>query len=459
LIPTFAISVFGLIIGEMYVRAQMAVKRLISVKESPLFSHFGDTIAGIVVIRAYGVGNTFLEKNLKLIDEYTQPNEALYNLNRWMGIRIEVSTALVGLFAGYLGLTSNLSPGLVGFSLASSLSFTSSVLQAIRCSNQLEVELNSFERIGEYINLKQELAFTEEGKPPAAWPTSGDVKVENLSVKYSTDGPDVLHNISFDVKAGERVGIVGRTGAGKSSMALSLLRFTEFSGGKISINGRDIASVNLLDLRQRVTIIPQDPVIFSGTIRSNLDPFGERDDTELQEALQSSGLANVEVVADVDSGIATPSNDSGASSTNQDAVDTNKATKTKAITLDTPVSSGGENFSQGQKQLVALARALVRRSKLVILDEATSSTDADTDERVQETLRTNFADSTLITIAHRLSTVMGFDRILVLDNRGNGGEVVEYDTPYELLKNKQGILYNLAQKSGDFEALSKLAKR
>lgn len=223
----------------------------------------------------------------------------------------------------------------------------------------------------------------------------GDLRVRDLSVRYSEDGPNVLHKINFEIKPRERVGVVGRTGAGKSSLALSLLRFTERSEGSIIINGRDIDKVNLDSLRQRVTIIPQDPILFSGTIRSNLDPFGDIDDSELQCALEGSGL--IDTGSGTDSGIGSESNSGTATPVAQES-----GTGTKKITLDTMVTAGGDNLSQGQRQLLAFARALVRRSKLVILDEATSSTDHKTDERIQRTLKTSFPDSSILCIAHRL---------------------------------------------------------
>ncbi|KAF8443446.1 hypothetical protein BGX38DRAFT_1095677, partial [Terfezia claveryi] len=413
LIPTILVCILGFAVGEMYVRAQMAVKRIVSVKESPLISHFNDTIQGVITIRAFSCQQRFLNENLKRIDDYTLPQQTLYNLNRWLGVRINGLTAIVGVSAGAIALTStHLPAGLLGFSLVNALGFSGTILYTVRYFNNVEVELNSLERVNEYLQLKQETPATTENQPPASWPTEGDLKVRDLSPR-------------------ERVGVVGRTGAGKSSLALSLLRFTERSGGSITINGRDIEKVNLDSLRQRITIIPQDPVLFSGTIRSNLDPFGDIDDSELQWALEGSGL-----------------------------IGTNSGTDrsgTKKLTLDTRVTSGGDNLSQGQRQLLAFARALVRRSKLVILDEATSSTDHKMDERIQRTLKTSFPDSSILCIAHRLRTVMTFDKILVLENKGNGGEIVEYDTPANLLQKEGGALYTLAKRSGEFNELLSLA--
>jgi len=256
---------------------------------------------------------------------------------------------------------------MIGFSMSNALSFSSSILRAVRYFNSLEVELNSFERVKEYIEMNQEPSSRPEGEPPAAWPTQGDLKVTELSVKYSEDGPEVLNKISFEIKPSERVGIVGRTGAGKSSLALSILRFTEISNGSIVINGLDVQKINLEALRQRITIVPQDPILFSGTIRTNLDPFGCLDDTELQAALDGSGLAG-DKMDGVDSGIASAATSGTTTPTEVGP----SAPLNKRIGLDTQITSGGGNLSQGQRQLLAFARALIRRSKLVIFDEVSS---------------------------------------------------------------------------------------
>jgi ABC-type multidrug transport system fused ATPase/permease subunit len=270
-------------------------------------------------------------------------------------------------------------------------------------------------------------AHSTNGKPPASWPTDGDVVVEKLSVKYALDGPKVLSDVSFSIKSKERVGICGRTGSGKSTLCLTLLRFTNKVGGSITLNGIDIDNVNLEDLRDRVSIIPQDAVLFSGTIRSNLDPFGRLDDAELNMALRQSGLL------DEESRPPSPGNGESIAELSEATVvegGSGAATPKKRITLDSPVTSNGDNFSQGtpqlrltigQRQILALARALVRRSKVIILDEATASVDHATDERIQRALRSEFKESTLITIAHRLRTIMDYDKVLVLDE----GKVVE----------------------------------
>jgi ABC-type multidrug transport system fused ATPase/permease subunit len=244
----------------------------------------------------------------------------------------------------------------------------------------------------------------------------------------------VLKNVSFEVQPRQKVGIVGRTGSGKSTLALTLLRFLDQSEGRILVSDVDIGSINLPDLRSRITIIPQDPVLFSGTIRTNLDPFNQHDDATLNDALRQSHL-------NVDEANLTPEQQL-------------REDERVRITLDSTVSENGSNFSQGQRQLIALARALVRQSKVLIMDEATASVDRETDDKIQATIRNEFGESTLLTIAHRLRTVADFDRILVLDH----GRVVEYDEPYKLIKDDKTIFHSMCKKSGEYNELFKVAK-
>src|SRR5579859_6702570 len=237
----------------------------------------------------------FAQNNLKKIDTNLGPYTYLYIINRWINIRADAIGSLMAFTAGILALKNrDISPGLVGFSLVNASGFGETILYLVRTLNELEIELNSFQRVMQYATLPAEPPATENGKPPAAWPTDGDVTIKNLSVKYALDGPKVLSDVSFSIKPKERVGICGRTGSGKSTLCLTLLRFTTKVTGTIFINGIDIDNINLEDLRDRVSIIPQDAILFSGTIRTNLDPFGRLDDAELNMALRQSGLLDEE---------------------------------------------------------------------------------------------------------------------------------------------------------------------
>ncbi|KIM20411.1 hypothetical protein M408DRAFT_30399 [Serendipita vermifera MAFF 305830] len=303
------------------------------------------------------------------------------------------------------------------------IAFSGMILWWVRIGNEFEVSCNSLERIENYVNCEQEPKPTEAGKPPAYWPSSGHLVVEKLSASYSNGGEQVLHDLSFEIKSGERVGVVGRTGSGKSSLTLSLLRLIP-TKGSVMYDGLATEHVNLNALRNHITIIPQQPDLLSGTLRDNLDPFGEYDDAVLNDALRSSGLYNVQAE-------------------NED----------ERITLDTPVSSGGGNFSLGQRQIIALARAICRQSKVLILDEATAAIDHSTDTMIQASIRAELRDVTVITVAHRLKTIGDSDKIMVLD----AGRLVEFDSPSKLLKKKDGFFKSLVDQSGEKEQLYLMA--
>ncbi|KAI0728489.1 P-loop containing nucleoside triphosphate hydrolase protein [Fomitopsis betulina] len=311
-------------------------------------------------------------------------------------------------------------PSSIGFSLNMAVQLSGLIIWWIKYTNALQVGGNNLERVMQYLSIEQESKATTNGIPPAYWPASGALRVEKLSARYSADGPRVLHDISFEVKPGEHVGIVGRTGSGKSSLALALLRCILTEG---NVYYDDIATdtLNLDSLRSKITIVPQSPELLSGTLRENLDPFQEHDDATLNDALRAAGLFSLQ-----------RERDEGK------------------ITLDSHIASGGGGVSVGQRQVLALARAIVRQSKLLILDEATSAIDYETDTVIQESLRDKLnKDVTLLTIAHRLQTIMDNDKIMVLD----AGHIVEYGPPGELLKNEHGFLRALVNESADKEHL------
>ncbi|KAJ7655408.1 P-loop containing nucleoside triphosphate hydrolase protein [Mycena rosella] len=269
-----------------------------------------------------------------------------------------------------------------------------------RILNQVEVQGNSLERIQGYIGIEHEKPATETGKPPAYWSVSGELRVENLSARYSEDGPKVLHKVSFHIKTGERVGFVGRTGSGKSSLTLSLLRCIP-TEGSVMYDGLKTSELNLDALRSSITIIPQVPELLNGSLLANLDPFGQYEDAELNYALRAAGFFALQ--SEMDDG---------------------------KIMLDSSISTGGSNLSVGQRQIFALARVIVRNSKILILDEATSAIDYKTDSIIQNSLRQELqGDVSLITVAHRLQTIMDADKIMVLD----AGHIVEFDSPEDNL--------------------------
>jgi ABC-type multidrug transport system fused ATPase/permease subunit len=276
--------------------------------------------------------------------------------------------------------------------------------------------------------------------PPAAWPTEGRIEVNDLVVGYAPDLPPVLKGLTFSVESNERIGVVGRTGAGKSSLTLALFRFLEARSGTIHIDGLDISKIKLHDLRSRLAIIPQDPVLFSGTIRSNLDPFDHHTDAELRDCLERVHLVSP-------SALASPATASGSATPTEPVQNSNTNPFTD---LSSPVSEGGLNLSQGQRQLLCLARAIVARPRVMVLDEATSAVDMHTDALIQRSIREEFTDATLVVIAHRLSTIADFDRVLVLSD----GKVAEFGTPRELWeKGEDGVFRGMCEESGERERL------
>ncbi|KAH9939278.1 uncharacterized protein BXZ73DRAFT_99482 [Epithele typhae] len=424
-IPGIVVSALGGWCGQLYIKAQLSIKREMSNARAPVLGNFGSAISGLTSIRAYGAEEQFRLELHRRVNKYVRTARAFYNLNRWVSIRIDaLGAAFAAGLAAYLVYGRTTHAGNIGFSLNMAVGFSSMILWWIRVLNEFEVSGNSVERIQQYLAIEHEPEPTVDGVPPAYWPASGSLRVEKLSARYSADGPRVLHEISFEVKSGERVGIVGRTGSGKSSLTLALLRLI-LTEGKVYYDGIATDTVNLDALRSNVTIIPQVPELLSGTLRQNLDPFSQYDDSVLNDALRAAGLFSLQ-----------------------------NETDEGRITLDSAVSSGGSNLSVGQRQILALARAIIRQSKLLILDEATSAIDYETDEVIQKSLREELgADVTLLTIAHRLQTIMDADKILVLD----AGHIVEFGAPAELLKNEQGKLRALVDESGDKEKLYEMA--
>ncbi|KAF7348327.1 ATP-binding cassette transporter [Mycena sanguinolenta] len=449
--PGALVGALGAWAGQIYISAQLPVKRLMSNARAPVLAHFGATIAGLV--RAFGAQSKFAAESVSRIDRYTRAARNFYNLNRWISIRIDLLGSIFSAsLATYLIYVTHSRAGDIGFLINVAITFTQRLLWAVKSVNEFEVQgkilrdatqyiayVPSLERIQGYIDIEHEKPATEAGKPPAYWPASGDIQVEGLSARYSEDGPKVLHDISFHVNAGERVGIVGRTGSGKSPLTLALLGCIP-TEGYVRYDGLETSKLNLDALRARITIIPQMPELFSGSLRVNLDPFGQYDDAELNHALRAAGLFAL-----------------------QSGMDEGR------ITLDSAIHTGGSNLSVGQRQILALARAIVRKSKILILDEATSAIDHKTDSIIQNSLHKELhGDISLLTVAHRLQTIMDADkidvwRVILQLNFANIMDClcsqckVEFDSPKELLKIKDGKLRALVEESRDRDALYAMA--
>ena len=352
--------------------------------------------------------------------------------DRWVGLRLEFVGALVVMFASLFAIHSEgITAGAVGLSITYAMQVTQTLNFMVRMSTEFETNVVAVERIKEYSETPTEAAWESDGAvsatgsdatdgeravlmpktqaPPADWPQAGKIEILDYCLRYREGLDLVLKNVSLVVESGEKVGIVGRTGAGKSSLTLALFRIIEPAGGKIRIDGLDITEMGLHELRRKISIIPQDPVLFSGTLRINLDPFETSTDDELWKALELAHLK--EFVSGLEK------------------------------KLDYPCTEGGDNLSVGQRQLVCLARALLRKSRILVLDEATAAVDLETDALLQNTIRREFAHATIVTIAHRLNTILDYDKILVLDQ----GRVAEYDTPGTLLENNKGVFYGMAK--------------
>lgn len=351
-----------------------------------------------------------------------------------------VGTTLV-LVTGILVVTSrfNVSPSISGLVLSYILSTVQMFQFTIRQLAEMENDMNSTERLhyyGTQIEKEAPLHLAEVGK---SWPDTGAISFSNIQMRYRDGLPLVLRGLNMEVRGGERIGIVGRTGAGKSSIMSALFRLTELSGGSIKIDGVDIAIIGLHDLRSRLAIIPQDPALFRGTVRSNLDPFNEHSDLELWSALRKADL--------VDQGESPTQEDKTTSPDNEKQAEARpQHRQQQRIHLDTSVDEEGLNFSLGQRQLMALARALVRNSRIIVCDEATSSVDFETDQKIQQTMATGFKGKTLLCIAHRLRTIIHYDRICVMDQ----GRIAELDTPVRLWEGAagQGVFRGMCVRSG-----------
>ncbi|CAL5409234.1 unnamed protein product [Camellia sinensis] len=403
-----------------YQSTSREVKRLDSITRSPVYAQFGEALNGLSTIRAYKAYDRMANINGKSMDNNIRFTLVNISSNRWLTIRLETLGGIIIWFTASFAVMQNgkaenqvAFASTMGLLLSYSLNITNLLSNVLRQASRAENSLNAVERVGTYIDLPSEApAIIESHRPPPGWPSLGSIKFEDVVLRYRPELPPVLHGLSFTISPSEKVGIVGRTGAGKSSMVNALFRIVELERGKILIDDCDVAKFGLTDLRKVLSIIPQSPVLFSGTIRFNLDPFSEHNDADLWEALERAHLKDV--------------------------------IRRNAFGLDAEVSEAGENFSVGQRQLLSLGRALLRRSKILVLDEATAAVDVKTDSLIQRTIREEFRSRTMLIIAHRLNTIIDSDRILVLD----AGQVMEYDAPEKLLLNEASGFSKMIQSTG-----------
>ncbi|KAK9474869.1 uncharacterized protein V1510DRAFT_410888 [Dipodascopsis tothii] len=411
------LTVLYLYFQRYYMRTSRELKRLDSVSRSPIYAHFQESLSGVSTVRAFRQVDRFNSVNEYHVDLNLKAYFPSISANRWLSVRLEFIGSLIIFAAAFLSIitvsSGRVRAGMVGLSMSYALQITQSLSWIVRMTVEVEVNTVSVERMLEYARLPSEAPDIIPGhRPSAAWPTSGDVEFKKYSTRYREGLDLVLKDINLHIKANEKVGIVGRTGAGKSSLTLALFRMIEAAEGNIDIDSLNTSKIGLSDLRHRLAIIPQDSQAFEGTIRDNLDPAHLHDDTELWEVLDLSHLK--EHVSKMEGG------------------------------LNARVSEGGSNLSVGQRQLMSLARALLTPSKVLVLDEATAAVDVETDQLLQETIRKEFKDRTILTIAHRLNTIIDSDKIVVL----SAGRVAEFDTPKNLLADPNSMFYSLCKQGG-----------
>ncbi|XP_044754616.1 multidrug resistance-associated protein 1 isoform X3 [Coccinella septempunctata] len=413
-IVILVVGIIYYVFQRYYVETSRQLKRLESVSRSPIYSHFGETITGASVIRAYCQEDRFILESDNKVNTNQMCCYPSVIANRWLAVRLEMVGNVIILFAALFAVwgRDSIDAGLVGLSVSYALQITQTLNWLVRMTSDVETNIVAVERIKEYAEAPQEAPWVIENKAPNnSWPEVGNVAFRDLSVRYRPGLDLVLKKLSFNITGGEKVGIVGRTGAGKSSLTLSLFRIIEAAEGAIEIDGVNISEIGLHSLRSRLTIIPQDAVLFSGSLRMNLDPFDAHSDEEVWKALEQAHLKSF--------------------------------VQALPAALSHEVTEGGENLSVGQRQLICLARALLRKTKILILDEATAAVDLETDDLIQSTIRREFKECTVLTIAHRLNTIMDSDRVIVLDK----GIIVEFDTPQNLLKGPT-IFRSMCQDAG-----------
>uniref|UniRef100_K1R7I3 Multidrug resistance-associated protein 5 n=1 Tax=Magallana gigas TaxID=29159 RepID=K1R7I3_MAGGI len=401
LIALVPLAIVFFLLNIVFTSSVRELKRLDAKTRSPLISHITATVQGISTIHAFGKSTEFMDRFHQLLDTNSLPFFLFSASNRWLAIRLDLICVIVVAVTGLLVILTNIPTALAGMALAFSVQMTGLFQFTVRMAIDTEARFTSVERLAQYEKEAESEGseMDKKNQPPADWPDEGTLIFKNVKLRYRENLPLALKGVSFDVLPKEKIGIVGRSGSGKSSLGVALFRLVELESGTIKLDGIDISTLGLQDLRSKLSIIPQDPVLFIGTIRYNLDPFGEYNDEALWSALEKCHIK--ETIASMES------------------------------QLDSQVIENGENFSVGERQLMCLARALLRHSKILMLDEATAAIDTETDALVQTTIKEAFSDCTMLIIAHRLNTVLSCNRILVMEE----GKVAEFDTPGNLMSN------------------------
>ncbi|CAN1778433.1 ABC transporter C family member 10 [Linum perenne] len=410
IIPMVYLSI---ILQRYYVASSKELMRINGTSKSTLASHLAESIAGSVTIRAFGEEESMFAKNLELIDRNASPYFHSFSANEWLVQRLEFLCAIIlsstTLAMAMLDLGASAS-GFIGMELSYGLSLNMFMLVSVQFQCLLSNLIISVERLEQYTHIASEAPeVIPNNRPQPTWPAIGKLEISNLKVRYRQNAPLVLKGISFTVEGGHKVGIVGRTGSGKTTLISALFRLVEFEQGKIIIDGINISSIGLHDLRSHLAIIPQDPTLFIGTVRYNLDPLSQHTDQEIWKVLEKCHL--------------------------RDAI------LEKEERLNAPVAQDGSNWSMGQRQLFCLGRAILKRSRILVLDEATASIDNATDSILQKTIKSEFEDCTVITVAHRIPTVMNCNKVLGISD----GKVVEYDEPVELMKRESSLFAQLVK--------------
>ena len=415
-------AIFYYFVQHNFRRSNTDIQRIESLTRTPIFSDFQAVLAGSPSIRAYGHQKRFISGIEKKLDRNNNCMMIFQWAQAWLSLRSDVIAAIMSAAVGLItilvlhftkeGEESWMTPGLLGVALSSCAGLSNFMKQMVKMLAQTEAQMNAVERIKEYVDVVEpEPPMITDVRPPPGWPSEGRIEMKNAKLRYR-DGPLVMKGVNLSVNPHEKIGIVGRTGAGKSTMMIALFRITDLCEGSIEIDGIDLAKLGLEDVRRALCIIPQDPVLFSASVRFNIDPFNEATDEDIWSVLEQVEL--------------------------KDVID-NMPRK-----LDDDVQEGGTNFSVGERQLICMARALLKKPKILIMDEATASLDNETDSFLQQMIRKQFANCTTLTIAHRLNTIMDADRVCVMD----AGLVAEYDTPSNLL-HKDGIFKGMVLAAND----------